>query len=306
MSFKKSIFIFVIINLFLTIQVSLTVNCTTIDRSKDTSLKASEDPRIKRNIFETEDTDNYSREDPNSALRVERDAQSATLFSDNLLAMSHANMSDCMARLHCEERCNATSIDGENSEETSEEDESELPQYIKYFLDAGKLGAELGKKGHDECRKCQEPYSQCNEMQYDYTVKTEQLYEDLVKKNLIKFDINDTHGHGSDLPQNLEFLHHSMEFLDISNLTQCYARVACESTCATYKEHPQLHAPPQTSPVLVDDPYKPKSVDIIHNGALNGYTLAKNGDNCESCSGHYLTCDSDKYSIAKSSSIIFG
>lgn len=227
------------------------------------------------------------------------------LFVQNLAVMAQANMSDCMARVNCEEKCDYATrgilVKVNEEENSSEEEDEDLPDFVENFYEAGKKGIEFAKSG--ECGNCKSIYSQCNKMQYDYTVRTNSLYRDLIRRNISLFQRDPSDEH--QIPEDIEYLHHSMRFLDLANLTKCYARVSCETTCRHVKEFPDSEAPPEKSPFLQNDPQKPESVDIIHEGAILGYGLAIDGL-CDECADHYTDCPPDKYTIAHSSSIIFG
>ena len=228
--------------------------------------------------------------------------QISELFIQNLQTMAQANMSDCMDRVNCEEKCKLIA-DGvfKASDDNQEIDGLDsLPDFVRSFYNAGKKGIKLGES--NECAECENTYKNCNEMQYDYTIKTNALYKDLIEKNVTLFDSSENQ---EEIPEEIAYLHHSMRFLDLANLSRCYARVSCEATCVTVKNDPTIEAPPAKSPLLENDPFKPKSVDIIHEGALLGYTLASRG-NCETCATQYEDCPEDRYTIAHSSSVIFG
>jgi len=225
------------------------------------------------------------------------------LFIQNLAIMAQANMSDCMNRVNCEEKCRL--VVEEVIKETEIDDKEievikELPTFVRTFYDAGKTGLELGKTS--QCKQCPKMFNKCNRMQYEYTIKTNALYKELMERNITLFDDSDSK---EEVPQEIAYLHHSMRFLDLANLSRCYARVSCEATCQHIKVHPNSEAPPAKSPLLANDPKKPASVDIIHEGALLGYTLALHGV-CNTCALQYADCSADRYTIAHTSSIIFG
>lgn len=230
------------------------------------------------------------------------DLQISELFIQNLETMAQANMSDCMDRVNCEEKCQliAHGVFKATDDNQDIDGLDALPTYVRSFYNAGKKGIKLGES--KDCDQCKKEYQNCNAMQYDYTIKTNALYKELIEKNITLFDASQNQ---EDIPEEMAYLHHSMRFLDLANLSRCYARVSCEVTCIQVKKDPTIEAPPAESPLLKNDPHKPKSVDIIHEGALLGYALAGSGV-CETCAKQYTDCPEDRYSIAHSSSVIFG
>ncbi|XP_054162290.1 uncharacterized protein LOC128960240 [Oppia nitens] len=224
------------------------------------------------------------------------------LFIQNLAVMNEANMSECMDRFNCEEKCEliAKELVKESPEDTQEFDGLEdLPQYVRSFYESGRKGMELGR--NKRCDVCMQLHSQCSAMQYEYTIRTNNLYKELIDKNVTLFEENAPKG---DMPSDMIYLHQSMRFLDLANLSTCYARVTCETICQQTKMNPNNEAPSVKSPILENDPNKPASVDIIHSGAILGYTLAFNGV-CETCGINFADCREDRYAIARMSAIIF-
>jgi len=217
------------------------------------------------------------------------------MFIQNLAVMNEANMSDCMNRVNCEEKCHLVAQRVSDNIETV--DLEGFPEFVRNYYEAGKRGIDLGR--NNKCSECQKLFNNCKAMQYEYTVKTNALYNELAQKNVSLFDDSN-----EQIPPEIAYLHHSMRFLDLANLSRCYARVSCESTCLHVKSNPNTEAPTLKSPLLQNDPHKPQSVDIIHEGAILGYTLAFNGL-CDTCARHYADCEADKYAIAHMSSIIF-
>ena len=225
------------------------------------------------------------------------------LFIQNLAVMAQANMSDCMDRVNCEEKCRLVAQEVITETEVDEKEVeaiNKLPAFVRSFYEAGKKGLELGKTA--QCGQCKLVFSQCNQMQYEYTIKTNALYKELMEKNVTLFDDSEQ---TEDIPQEIAYLHHSMRFLDLANLSRCYARVSCETTCVQVKAQPMSERPPAKSPLLANDPHKPESVDIIHEGSILGFNLAFTGK-CETCAIRYADCPADRYAIAHTSSIIFG
>lgn len=259
--------------------------------------------------------ENITINSTNSVTRNKRNSEStmvlsSSFYADNLHVMHQANMTDCLARLHCQEQCNYSSakskVDNHFFELEANQTDDDLPDYVKYFLESGRIGEQLGRQGIEQCQKCASIYKRCNELQYDYTLKTNKIYEDLIEKGLIKLEATENDSNvSSSIPEHLQFLHHSMEFLDLANLTQCYARIGCENTCQITRENPLIEPPPKTSPILAGDIDKPKSVDIIHNGSILGYNLAKTNRDCNSCVKSFPNCEPEKFQIAKMSSLIF-
>jgi len=279
-----------------TIDGSVGVDCERTPQSSD-KFEPTEDhfvddetPRAKRD----------TKEEPETA-----DFQISNLFIQNLELMAQANMSDCMDRVNCEEKCQliVDKVFKVSDDNKQLEGLDTMPTFVRSFYEAGKKGIRFGGlRAGGQCGDCKKTYKNCNAMQYDYTIKTNALYKELTEKNVTLFDANEAE---KDIPQELQYLHHSMRFLDLANLSLCYARVSCEATCFQAKSNPRMEAPPAKSPLLENDPHKPKSVDIIHEGALLGYALAFNGQ-CSTCAARFAKCPSDRYSIAHTSSQIFG
>ena len=307
MAFNKSLFFLVVVASVQLIQSSpLETNCTRVE-SIDGSVGA-ECERTRQSSDKFEPT--IIQEHFVDLFRAKRAADDkeeempiiSEMFIQNLAVMAQANMSDCMDRVNCEEKCELIS---KKILEATEEDKKvvdaikQMPSFVQTFYEAGKKGIELGATG--KCSECKRLFNRCNQMQYDYTLKTNALYKELMDKNITLFDEDED----KEVPQEMAYLHHSMKFLDLANLSRCYARVSCESTCQHVKAVPSTEAPPARSPLLEKDPKKPKSVDIIHEGALLGYTLAFNGV-CNTCALQYADCPPDRYTIAHTSSIIFG
>ena len=311
MAFNKSLFFAFVVCLVKLNECSpIETNCTkveSIDGSVGVECHRSRQAtdKFEPTIIQQHVVDLFSRAKRavNEADEKEVEVAISELFIQNLAVMAQANMSDCMDRVNCEEKCRLIAeevIQEVAIDEREVQAIKEMPAFVRTFYEAGKTGIELGKTA--QCGQCKLMYSKCNQMQYDYTIKTNALYKDLMEKNITLFDDSDPK---EEIPQDIAYLHHSMRFLDLANLSRCYARVSCETTCVHVKAEPKSEAPPAKSPLLAEDPHKPESVDIIHEGAVLGYNLAFNGV-CDTCATHYADCAPDRYSIAQTSSIIFG
>jgi len=258
--------------------------------------------RAKRDVANNTSTTTTTTTTTTTVVQKFPSAQVSELFIQNLAVMNEANMSDCMDRVNCEEKCQliANGVFRESPDDTRElEGLQDLPLFVRTFYEAGKKGIELGRD--KRCDTCQQVFAKCTPMQYDYTVQTNALYKELIAKNITIFDERAAQ---QDMPSEMVYLHNSMRFLDLANLSTCYARVSCESTCFHIKREPNSEPPTDKSPLLVNDPNKPASVDIIHGGILFGYNLAFNGV-CESCAVRYSDCAPDRYSIARMSLALF-
>jgi len=253
-------------------------------------------------IIDQHFVDLFSRAKREAGEEESDELQISALFIQNLETMANSNMSDCMDRVNCEEKCKliAEGVFKPTDDNQDIDGLDNLPPYVRSFYNAGKQGIKLGES--KECDKCKEQFQNCNQMQYDYTIKTNALYKELIEKNVTLFDASEDQ---DKIPEEIAYLHHSMRFLDLANLSRCYARVSCEATCEQVQKEPNTEAPPAKSALLENDPFKPKSVDIIHEGALLGYALASTGG-CDTCAKQYADCPEDRYTIAHSSSVIFG
>lgn len=237
----------------------------------------------------------------NASEDAKKDADSSNWVLQNLQLMKQSNLSECMARFYCEERCNETysgAVKNITDEENNSSDD-DLPEEMKYFFDAGNQGSRLGQFG--ECGQCSKLYPNCTSLQYESTLKTNEIYHDLTSKNISIFDSQAD----DEIPQHLRLLHDSMEFIELANLTQCYARIGCETTCLNIKTSPVYAAPPEKASFLADDPRKPASVDIIHGGIITGHNFGVSGQ-CEDCVKYYPDCTQKNYEMAKSSSFNLG
>ncbi|KAI2800325.1 hypothetical protein RDWZM_000490 [Blomia tropicalis] len=272
------------------------------------------------------------------------------LFIQNLAVISEANMSSCLAIATCNEHCwrwpernasdrrvqlsilerfNApTGIvlepvvaaakgkdDGNGDGDGS--DSADAHDFVRIIMNASKRGIDLAKNSiksmnrTSTCLPCMNEYGECNPMQYQYTTRINAIYRRLTEANATLYD--QAPDQNRNLSLEVLYYHYSMQFLDLANLTTCYALVSCENSCSVYKSTiaeesvESVGPPPQVSPFMKDDQYKPKAIDIIHNGALIGYKLAlEPTDDCDRCVNHYPDCTPDRYEIARASSNIFG
>ncbi|KAH9407651.1 hypothetical protein TYRP_012473 [Tyrophagus putrescentiae] len=273
------------------------------------------------------------------------------LFIQNLAVISEANMSSCLSLATCKEHCLAwpdrnaeqkkheqavlekfipppgltmepSPMSGKSKDDiVSEDDDGSGPDFVRTIMLASRKGIDLAKNASSSssssssnwtsiCGQCDVEYSGCGSMQYDYTTRINAIYRQLVEKNATLYEkAPETN---RNLNPEVLYYHYSMRFLDLANLTSCYAQVSCENSCSIYKstiadESVELVGPPpNVSPFLRGDTNKPKAIDTIHHGALIGYKLATGSGDCDMCSRHYKDCTVDRYEIARASSNIFG
>lgn len=296
--------------------------------------------------------DESTGETPNPAASMPESVPVSDLFIQNLAVISEANMSNCLALATCNEHCRSwpdRSPDERRHEEgilekfipplgltveplagkskddiIIEDDDATGPDFVRTIMLASKKGIELAKnataissKGSTAavnvtavCGQCYGEYTGCSQLQYDYTTRINAIYRSLVEGNATLYD--KTPGSDRNLNPEVLYYHYSMRFLDLANLTSCYAQVGCENSCSVYKatlaeeSAEMVGPPPNVSPFFKEDAHKPAAIDTIHNGALIGYKLALEGAACEGCVRHYKDCSADKYQIARASSHIFG
>ena len=266
------------------------------------------------------------------------------LFIQNLAVISEANMSSCLALASCNEHCLAwprrsaqqrqheesvfekfnppqgltkEQIQSKSKDDVNiEDDDATGPEFLRTIMMGSKKGIELAKRTYGNIfnnicvRSCNSEYPECPSMHYDYTTRINAIYRQLVEQNATLYDKQ------SEVNKNLSpemlYYHYSMRFLDLANLTNCYAEVSCENSCVLYKEtfaddNVELVGPPPTvSPFLRENSSSNPAVDVIHNGSLIGYKLALDGAHCDQCGRHYKDCTPDRYQIARASSNIFG
>lgn len=303
-------------------------------------------------------------ESGNPTMTAPENVPVSDLFIQNLAVISEANMSSCISLATCKEHCmtwpdrnleqqkheqsvldkfipppglTIEPLTGKSKDDiVVEDDETSGPDFVRSIMLASKKGIDLAKTTNLTsnltviCGGCESEYSGCSPMQYEYTTRINAIYRQLVEKNATLYD--KAPEANRNLSPEVLYYHYSMRFLDLANLTSCYAQglslfiiffnyvffcfyqfsVSCENSCAIYKstiadESVELVGPPpNVSPFLRGDTNKPKAIDIIHHGALIGFKLATTSGDCDMCARHYKDCTIDRYEIARASSNIFG
>ena len=262
------------------------------------------------------------------------------LFIQNLAVVTEANMSSCLAWSSCVEQCQTwpernakqrefeenalekfslpSQVNGEilfsKSKDDSDDDESTGPDFVRAIMFGAKKGIELGKQNQarvcDHCRTefAMKPNHQCSFVQYHYTTRMNALYRKLTESNATLYD-RAAKSVKNLSPETLYF-HYSMRFLELANLTSCFAQVSCENSCTVYKQTlTDLNVELVGPPALGDDNHNRQTgltTDVVQQGATLGYKIATTSADCTECGRQYPDCLEDKYEIAKASSQIFG
>lgn len=228
------------------------------------------------------------------------DETSVETFVENLKLLHQVNLLECITRYHCELRCNATLSEGTSSavDEAAEQLTDDLPFFLTHFLQGGRIGQELART--QECPKCEQLYPKCSDEDYNYTLSTNELFNQLMDAEGVNMTAM---GSEEGKPEESvdAYLRQSLEFLEMANLTTCYALVNCETTCEETKAGHIQQSPTKESPIFADDPDRPACIATLHEGILLGYQLAKDGKSCEDCKATFNDCEADKYLLAKSS-----
>lgn len=179
------------------------------------------------------------------------------LFIQNLAVISEANMSSCLSVATCKEHCMTwpdrnleqqkheqsivdkyvpapgmavEPLTGKSKDDIVLEDDETTngPDFVRTIMLASKKGIDLAKTANGTsnltaiCGQCDTEYNGCGSMQYEYTTRINAIYRQLVEKNATLYE--KAPEANRNLSPEVLYYHYSMRFLDLANLTSCYAQ----------------------------------------------------------------------------------
>lgn len=247
------------------------------------------------------------------------------LFVQNLAVISEANMSECLSLAACTEQCLSwptRSFKSRKHEEDvverflsstelndSDDESGGSVDFVRIIMQGAQKGIQVAKQPKMRCNQCEVTYPNCTPLQYNYTTRINAIYRNMIESNVTLTDGSSSQHNRTAAPETI-YYHYTMQFLDVANLTTCYALVSCETTCDLYRMAIQekngdlLSSPPPVVSTVTIDNRNPNAANMLNNAAQLGYRLAL-ADDCIQCPKLIRHCTPDKYVIAKASSELF-